>query len=90
MQETIRARVESELKERFEHAARSRGATASSVLRGFMAEYVDEHEEELRRREETLLAMETIEAGRFVEGAEVFAWLDTWGTDGEAAAPECE
>lgn len=90
MQETIRARVEIELKERFEQAAKSRGASASSVLRGFMAEYADRHEEELRRREETLLAVETIEAGRFVEGEEVFAWLDSWGTENGKAAPECE
>lgn len=90
MQETIRARVDAALKAEFEDAAKSRGQSASHLLRQFMAEFVRRHKEERRRLAETVLAMESVEAGRFMEGAEVFAWMDSWGTDSETDAPECE
>ncbi len=94
MQETIRARVDSQLKEQFEVAAKSHGQNASQLLRDFMADYVRRHNAQQIRREETLQAIESIEAGRFVAGDEVFAWMDTWGTDSAPAilkgAPECK
>ena len=90
MQETVRARVDAALKEQFEVAAKARGQSASWLLREFMADFVRRHEEEKARRAETLLAIESVEAGRFIEGDEVFAWLDTWGTDHETDAPTCE
>ena len=40
MQETICARVDSQLKEQFEFAAKSHGQKASQLLRDIMADYV--------------------------------------------------
>jgi predicted transcriptional regulator len=94
MQETIRARVDSQLKEQFEFAAKSHGQNGSQLLRDFMADYVRRHKEQQIRREETLQAIESIEAGRHVAGDDVFAWMDTWGTDSThgimKGAPECK
>ena len=90
MEKTIRARVDADLKDKFEHVAQSRGQNSSHLLREFMIEFVRKHEEEEQRREETMLAIESIEAGRFVESDDVFAWLDSWGTDEEKQAPECK
>jgi predicted transcriptional regulator len=90
MQETIRARINSDLKRRFESAALARGQSSSHLLREFMTSFVEEHEEQERRRKETLLAIESIEAGRFVEGEEVFDWMDSWGTGSEKDVPRCE
>ncbi len=87
MQDTIRARVDAALKERFELAAKAQGQSSSHVLRDFMAEFVRRHDEARRRREETLLAIESVEAGRFVEAEEVFAWMETWGAGGGTDAP---
>ncbi|MGE4469325.1 MAG: CopG family ribbon-helix-helix protein [Desulfovibrio sp.] len=90
MQETIRARVDAALKEKFETAAKSRGQSSSHVLREFMMDFVKRHEEQEKRDAETLLAVESIEAGRFVEGEEVFAWMDSWGTEHELDVPKCK
>lgn len=90
MQETIRARVETHLKEQFENAAKSRGLNASQLLRDFMADYVHKHAEQQRRHEETLQAIESIEAGRFIAGEAVFTWLETWGSDTPSDAPQCK
>lgn len=54
-----------------------------------MTDVGNEHEERKTRHEETLLAVESIKAGRFVDGDEIFAWLDSWGTEAESNTPEC-
>jgi predicted transcriptional regulator len=89
MQETIRARVDTALKDKFEAIAKSQGKNSSHLLREFMVDFINKHEERERRRAETLLAIESIEAGRYVEGNEVLAWLESWGSEAETDAPEC-
>lgn len=89
MQETIRARVDTALKDKFEAIAKSQGKNSSHLLREFMVDFINKHEERETRRVETLLAIESIEAGRYVEGNEVFAWLESWGSEAETDAPEC-
>ena len=41
-----------------------------------------------RRRQETLEALEDIEAGRVVEGESVMNWLSGWGADDETEPPQ--
>lgn len=41
------------------------------------------------RREETVQAIKSIEAGRFIASENVFAWLKTWGANTPADAPQC-
>ena len=41
-----------------------------------------------KRLLETQEALEDLKAGRVVEGDEVMRWLESWGTDGEQAAPK--
>lgn len=89
MQGIIRARVDATIKDKFEAIAKSQGKNSSHLLREFMVDFIDKHEEQAKRHTETLLAIESIEAGRFVEGDEVFAWLDSWGSEAETDAPEC-
>ncbi|WP_022660392.1 CopG family ribbon-helix-helix protein [Paucidesulfovibrio longus] len=89
MQETIRARVDTALKNKFEAIAKSQGKNSSHLLREFMVDFINRHEEREKRRTETLLAIESIEAGRYIDGEEVFAWLDSWGSETESDAPEC-
>ncbi|WP_022660517.1 CopG family ribbon-helix-helix protein [Paucidesulfovibrio longus] len=89
MQETIRARVDTALKNKFEAIAKSQGKNSSHLLREFMVDFINRHEEREKRRAETLLAIESIEAGRYIDGEEVFAWLDSWGSETESDAPEC-
>lgn len=85
--EVIRARVPGNLKQEFENAAAHHGLSVSHVLRQLMGKYVDHEKELARRREETLEALEDIEAGRVVAGNDVMAWLASWGTDDELEPP---
>ncbi len=94
MQETIRARVDSKLKKQFEFTAKKHGQNVNQLLRSFMTDYVDKDKKQQTRHEETLQALESIAAGRCIAGDEVFAWLDTWGTDPASSvlrdAPKCK
>jgi predicted transcriptional regulator len=53
-----------------------------------MNQYVAQEREMVRRRQETLEALEDIEAGRVIDGKEVMDWLSSWGTDAEKAPPQ--
>lgn len=40
-----------------------------------------------RRAEETREALAELDAGNLVDGDEVLAWIDTWGSDDELQPP---
>jgi hypothetical protein len=67
------------------HCNCNRGGAMQEV----MADGGNKHAKRKDRYGETLLAIESVEAGRFIDGDEVFAWLDSWGTEAETNMPEC-
>ncbi len=79
----IRTRVPEDLKQDFEAAASVRGWNLSQTIRQLMQQSVLQEKELIRRREESLEALEDIAAGRVVEGEKVMNWLADWGTDHE-------
>jgi len=83
----VRARVPEDLKRDFETAAAMHGWNLSHAIRQLMNQYVAKEKELDRRRQETLEAIEDIEAGRTVAGDKVLSWLDSWGTDDEKEPP---
>ncbi|MCP4049824.1 MAG: transcriptional regulator [bacterium] len=85
--EVIRARIPEKLKQDFETIAADHGWNLSQAIRQLMTQYVSREKELMRRREETLEALEDIEAGRIVEGQKVLNWIESWGTDDEKEPP---
>lgn len=83
----VRARVPETLKQEFEAVAAAHGWNLSHAIRQLMNQYVSQEKELARRREETMEALEDIEAGRIVDGDKVLDWLAGWGTDDEQEAP---
>ena len=83
----VRARVPETLKQDFEAAAAARGWNLSHALRQLMNQYVSQEKELARRREETMEALEDIEAGHIVDGGKVLDWLSGWGTHDEQEPP---
>jgi antitoxin component of RelBE/YafQ-DinJ toxin-antitoxin module len=72
----VRARVPETLKQEFEAAAAAHGWNLSHAIRQLMSQYVLQEREFVRRREETMEALEDIEAGRIGDGDKVLAvWL---------------
>ncbi len=53
-----------------------------------MVQNVDQKKEIARRHQQTLEALEDIEAGKIVDGEEVMNWLSRWGSGDEQEQPQ--
>ena len=83
----VRARIPETLKKDFEAAAAAHGWNLSHAIRQLMKQYVEQEKELERRHQQTLEAIEDIEAGRVVDGKKVLDWLAGWGNDDEQEPP---
>lgn len=83
----VRARIPETLKKDFEAAAAARGWNLSHAIRQLMNQYVEQEKELERRHQQTLEALEDVEAGRVVDGKKVMDWLAGWGDDDEQEPP---
>lgn len=83
-------KIDDDLKVRVEHLASVRDRSPHWIMREAIRQYVEREEaRESFRREAEASWVAYKETGRHVTRDELFAWLDTWGTDHERAAPEC-
>jgi len=62
---------------------RSKGWTISDSVR----EYLEREDLRQRRDEETRAALTELDAGQVVDGDEVLAWIDSWGSENEREPP---
>ena len=83
----VRARIPETLKKDFEAAAAAHGWNLSHAIRQLMKQYVEQEKELEHRHQQTLEALEDIEAGRVVDGKKVLDWLAGWGDDDELEPP---
>jgi predicted transcriptional regulator len=59
-------------------------------MRQAIEQYVEREEKREAFRQDTIKAWDEYqETGLHVTGAEVIAWLETWGEDNEKASPVC-
>ncbi|MEW9572164.1 CopG family ribbon-helix-helix protein [Rhodanobacter sp. Si-c] len=83
-------KIDDDLKERIQHLASLRQRSAHWIMREAIQQYVEREEARESFRKEALASWQAYrETGRHVTGQEARAWLATWGTDDEKAAPEC-
>jgi predicted transcriptional regulator len=66
-----------------ERLRRSKGWIINDAIR----EYLAREDLRVKRLEETKGALGELEAGELIDGDEVLAWLDSWGTDHERQPP---
>ncbi|MEX1330585.1 MAG: hypothetical protein AB1Z29_27620 [Desulfobacterales bacterium] len=83
----VRARIPETLKKDFEAAAAAHGWNLSHAIRQLMKQYVEQEKELERRHQQTLEALEDVEAGRVADGKKVLDWLAGWGDDDEQEPP---
>ena len=62
---------------------RSKGWIINDAVR----EYLEREDLRQRRDEETREAMAELDAGQVVDGDEVLAWIDSWGSENELEPP---
>lgn len=80
-------RMPNELLERLECTAEQLRRSKGWIIKDAVEEYLAREELKLRRNQETLESWEDYKAGRVIDGDEVMAWLESWGTDDEKEPP---
>ena len=72
-------RLPEALSEDLERLAAETQTSRSQLINQAVKEYVVRAHTDTERWQETLVALESVKAGRLTDGAEVDAWLSTWG-----------
>ena len=83
-------KLDAELKGRVQQLAELRRRSAHWIMREAIEQYVEREEKRENFRQEALASWVAFqETGRHLTGVQVREWLKRWGTDNEAAPPEC-
>ncbi len=80
-------RLASEIETPLEQLALKLDRSKNYIINLAIKEFVARQSVEDDRWAETLEALESVKAGDTVDGETVTAWLKSWGTDSELAAP---
>lgn len=86
----VSVKLDDDLRDRIRSLAESKQRSSHWVMREAIQEYVSREEKRAsfdRATEESWRHFE--ETGLHLTGEEVFAWMDTWGTDEESEPPAC-
>jgi predicted transcriptional regulator len=83
-------KLDDDLKNRIQQLADTQQRSAHWIMRKAIRDYVEREEARERFKQEALASWTAYqETGQHITGQEVNDWLDTWGTDQEAAIPQC-
>jgi len=82
--------IDEALKNRLEQLAELRRRPAQSIIGEAIRQYVDREEARESFKNDAMASWAAYqETGRHLTGEEVRAWLNSWGGDGDKAAPAC-
>lgn len=86
----ISIKIEPGLKFRIQNLAEMTDKSPHRLMKEAISDFVDREEKRERfRLEANEASRDYSQTGLHLEQAEVFAWLDTWGTENETEAPAC-
>lgn len=86
----IAIKIDQATRDRVKRLAVARHRTSHWLVREAISQYVDREEKREAFRQDAVAAWNDYrETGLHATADEVTAWLDTWGEDGEKAAPPC-
>jgi len=83
-------KLDAALTERLKRLAGRRQRTAHALMREAIREFVEREEARESFKEEALASWTAFqETGRHLSGEELRDWLDSWGSEAAAEAPDC-
>lgn len=83
-----RVRLQADVEQALTRTADRQQRSKSWVINQAVREYVQRQATEDERWQQTLTALDDVAAGRVLPSKAVHAWLSTWGTPDETAAPK--
>ncbi|WP_250656358.1 CopG family ribbon-helix-helix protein [Alkalimarinus coralli] len=81
-------RLNSEVEAPLENLANKLDRSKNYIINQAVKEYIQRQSMEDSRWEDTLEALNSVKAGRTVDGAEAASWLESWGTENELSPPK--
>lgn len=84
---TTSVRLDDELQDRLARLAERMRRTRGWIINEALEEYVSREELQEERYQQSLEALREAEAGDVIEGDEVIAWIESWGTENELPPP---
>ena len=83
-------KIDDDLRKRIQDLADQRRRSAHWIMCEAIRQYVEREEARESFKKEALASWAAYqETGRHLTNEEVRAWLNSWGTDDDAVAPEC-
>ncbi len=80
-------RMPDDLLQRLDSTATRLRRSKGWIINDAVREYLEREELRQRRDEETREALAELDAGQVVDGDEVLAWIDSWGSENEREPP---
>jgi len=81
-------RMPDELCQRLDNLGEQEQRSRGWLIKDAVSEYLERKERKARMLKETREAMKDVEAGRLLDGGEVMAWVESWGSDNELEPPK--
>lgn len=81
-------RISEDINKPLESLAKKLDRSKSYIINQAIKEYIARQSLDDARWQDTLQALESIQAGKTVDEDDVNAWLNSWGTDSRATAPK--
>jgi len=80
-------RMPDELLQRLDSTATRLRRSKGWIINDAVREYLEREDLRQRRDEETREALTDLDAGQVVDGDQVLAWIDSWGSKNEREPP---
>jgi predicted transcriptional regulator len=80
-------RMPDDLLQRLDATATRLRRSKGWIINDAVREYLEREDLRFRRTEETREALAELDAGQVVDGDEVLAWIDSWGSERELEPP---
>ena len=81
-------RLQSDLETQLNTLAQNFHRSKNWLINQAIREYIEKNQQETKRWEETLIALESVKKGQVFPEKDVATWLESWGTDTELKTPE--
>ena len=81
-------RMPEQLMDKLDNIAEKLDRSKSWIIKDAINQYVERIDRKEKMLAETREALSEIESGDVVDGDEVIAWIESWGSDNEKSAPK--
>ncbi len=81
-------RLNSEVEAPLKNLANKLDRSRNYIINQAVKEYIQRHSMEDACWEDTLEALDSVKAGKTIDGNEVASWLESWGTEEELSPPK--